>query len=140
MCFLQRRDSDEGGRGLKSPIEFDPSADHKPARSLFGKKAAAALRQLDDIGISPQLEGAEPPPPAATAAASKRRGQENLSSLPMSKKMLTKPKIRAVGRVSKENAVVTGKVGVAPSRRGPFRPLNGLASRQEEDKLLKVMK
>lgn len=147
---MQRRESNESGRVLKSPIEFDPSADHKPARSLFGKKAAVALRQLDDIGISPQLEGAEPPPtPTVTAAAaSRRRGQENpSSSLPMSKKMLAKPKMRGsglavgAGRASKlreENAMVAmGKVGVAPSRRGPFRPLNGLASRQEDDKLLK---
>ena len=100
---------------------------------LFRRQALADDKEL---GISPQLED----------EATEKRNQENpapLSALPVPKKLL-KPKGSGLTRSSRlqlgkkgsEN-MGTGGVGAVRGRRGPFRPLNGLASRKD-DKPLKV--
>ena len=105
----------DGGEKLEltSPIKYDATTRAK-RKSLFGK-AVADEKTLGNMGMSPQLDG----------------DKEN-ASLPVVKKSgLQRPsKIRG-GRRGEENV---NKVGVAAvrGRRGPFRPLNGLASRQVE--------
>lgn len=110
---------------MKSPIHFDPSAgggDKQAVRLLFGSKAASAATTAHQIGISPQLEDKVP-------VGSRSRNQEN-SYLPFPKKLL-KPGMHSMAGVGRPR----GKGAALPGKRGPFRALNGLSSRrQEEDK------
>lgn len=102
---------------LTNPIKYDASTQMK-RKSLFGKEVADE-RALNHMGMSPQLDG----------------DKEN-AFLPVVKRVvhgsgLQRPSKVRGGKRGEENA---SKVGVAAvrGRRGPFRPLNGLASRQVE--------
>ncbi len=97
---------------------------------------------------SPDLEN--PPPQARGTRGAEQRRQPQRKALAMTKRPVLKPKMksglqkpsssRVVVRGSENGGVVTKGVPVRgnAARRGPFRPLNGLASRTQENKPSKV--